>query len=54
MRLLLGIRVVAETGLVGLVRNDLGAGSIATWLKKEIKVGGRREIKVKIMTRKLD
>ena len=50
----LSIRVVAETGLVVLGRNDLGAGSIATGLKKEIKVGGRREIKVEILTKELD
>ena len=44
MHLLLSIRVVAEAGLVGLVRfccNDLGAVSMATWLKKVIKVRGR-------------
>ena len=42
--MLLSIRVVAEAGLVGLVRfccNDLGAVSMATWLKV-IKVRGRR------------
>ena len=43
--MILSIRVVAEAGLVGLVRfycNDLGAVSMATWLKKVIKVRGRR------------
>ena len=41
MHLLLSIRVVAEASLVSLVRfycNDLGAVSMATWLKKVIKV----------------
>ena len=42
MHLFLSIRVVAESGLVGLVCNDLGVESIVTGLKKETKVGGRR------------
>ena len=54
MHLILSIRVVAETGLVGLICNDLGVGSIVTGLKKEIKVGGRREIKAEILNRELD
>ena len=48
----LSIRVVAEAGLVDLVCNDIGGGSMATWLKKEIEVGGRREIIVDVLTRK--
>ena len=50
----MSIRGITETGFVGLVCNDLRAGSIATGLRKEIKVAGRRETRVENLTKQLD
>ena len=50
----LSISGITETGFVGLVCNDLGAGSIATGLKKEIKMGGRRATRVENLAKELD